>query len=318
MDKKTPARVSVQNEKLELNCPTCRQTTKFEAGFDPSFRKNFAVIGMLQDEPPASSAVSGQPSPESVFASLEESIARIRQVREISPTLPPPTLPHRSQIEQDREVALQLARGRETSEATEQLFDTFSGYYRANPERMQETTDGILPESDGDRTETPPRSIPGQSSVAGNVVTARDLGDVRAGATKTGKPPRVFVSYSRDSQEHADTVLSLATTLRQHGVASELDVWSQKDRSTFGLSRWIEVQLREADFVLVICSPLYKRMCDTTSRYQCRPLCDCVAGNFGSLFSTHPIFPSAFSAVSFAVAPTAPKTPAVPDTNRVL
>ncbi len=37
--------------------------------------------------------------------------------------------------------------------------------------------------------------------------------------------PKVFISYSHDSDEHKKWVLNLATKLRRHGVDAILDQW---------------------------------------------------------------------------------------------
>lgn len=38
--------------------------------------------------------------------------------------------------------------------------------------------------------------------------------------------PKVFISYSHDSEEHKNWVLKLATHLRDHGVDVVLDQWN--------------------------------------------------------------------------------------------
>jgi hypothetical protein len=74
----------------------------------------------------------------------------------------------------------------------------------------------------------------------------------------TGTPPRVFISYSHDSEEHKDLVRQFATFLRaQLGVDVQLDQWADGPRIDWSL--WATKQLTEADFVLVIASPDYKR-----------------------------------------------------------
>lgn len=37
--------------------------------------------------------------------------------------------------------------------------------------------------------------------------------------------PKVFISYSHDSEEHKEWVLELATNLRKHGIDVILDQW---------------------------------------------------------------------------------------------
>ncbi|MFC8043328.1 SEFIR domain-containing protein [Nocardia sp. NPDC057353] len=79
-----------------------------------------------------------------------------------------------------------------------------------------------------------------------------------------GVPPRVFVSYSHDSPEHKDLVLEFATFLRREaGVDVRLDSWDDYQRRDWSL--WAIEQLTEADFILVIASPEYKRRADGTA-----------------------------------------------------
>jgi tetratricopeptide (TPR) repeat protein len=72
-------------------------------------------------------------------------------------------------------------------------------------------------------------------------------------------PPRVFISYSHDSGEHADRVLALAQQLRRDGIEVELDQFHQNELQHW--PRWCEEQLRpdNSDFVLCVCTAQYKR-----------------------------------------------------------
>ena len=38
-----------------------------------------------------------------------------------------------------------------------------------------------------------------------------------------GTPPRVFISYSHDSDEHRDRVLAFSERLRKDGIPTDLD-----------------------------------------------------------------------------------------------
>ena len=67
--------------------------------------------------------------------------------------------------------------------------------------------------------------------------------------------PRLFVSYSPDSEPHNDWVLSLATRLAANGVNVVLDQWDLTLGSD--LPRFMESGLSEADRVLVICTSQY-------------------------------------------------------------
>lgn len=67
--------------------------------------------------------------------------------------------------------------------------------------------------------------------------------------------PRIFVSYTHDSQEHKDWVRKLATDLRTHGIDIILDQWDLvlgQDIAAF-----MEKGIRESSRVLVVCSENY-------------------------------------------------------------
>lgn len=84
--------------------------------------------------------------------------------------------------------------------------------------------------------------------------------EVAPGARKT---PRVFITYSHDSERHKTLVREFATFLRDEaGVDVRLDQWADDGRRDWSL--WAIEQLTEADFVLVIASPLYKRRAEGT------------------------------------------------------
>jgi tetratricopeptide (TPR) repeat protein len=67
--------------------------------------------------------------------------------------------------------------------------------------------------------------------------------------------PRVFISYSHDSPEHADRVLALADRLRAEGIDCRLDQYETSPPE--GWPRWMLNQVEAADFVLVICTETY-------------------------------------------------------------
>lgn len=68
--------------------------------------------------------------------------------------------------------------------------------------------------------------------------------------------PRVFISYSHDSAEHADRVLAFANRLRADGIDAWIDQYEPSPPE--GWPVWLKNQIVQADFVLVIASPLYK------------------------------------------------------------
>lgn len=67
--------------------------------------------------------------------------------------------------------------------------------------------------------------------------------------------PRVFISYSHDSQDHKRWVLDLAARLRNSGIDAILDQWELGPGSD--LTSFMETQLAEADRVLMICTENY-------------------------------------------------------------
>ena len=74
------------------------------------------------------------------------------------------------------------------------------------------------------------------------------------------KPPRVFLSYTRSSDKHAQFVLAVATKLRENGIDARLDVWHLGPGTD--LAQWMCNELAQADRVLLICDDLYRQKSD--------------------------------------------------------
>jgi SEFIR domain/VHL beta domain len=72
------------------------------------------------------------------------------------------------------------------------------------------------------------------------------------------KSSRVFVSYSQDSPEHKARVLALATRLVTEGIDAKLDQWLTSGPEG-GWQLWTERQIADADFVLLVCTDLYRK-----------------------------------------------------------
>ena len=70
--------------------------------------------------------------------------------------------------------------------------------------------------------------------------------------------PRVFLSYSHDSDEHADRVLALADALRDRGIDVTLARYVHPAPAE-GWPRWMDRNLDEAQFVLMVCTETYRR-----------------------------------------------------------
>ena len=78
-------------------------------------------------------------------------------------------------------------------------------------------------------------------------------------------PPKLFVSYSHDDEEHAKWVLKLATDLRQGlGVDVILDQWDLRIGSDVSL--FMEHGLSSASLVLCVCSENYVKKADSGMR----------------------------------------------------
>ena len=67
--------------------------------------------------------------------------------------------------------------------------------------------------------------------------------------------PKVFISYSREGPEHESWILKLATDLRVNGVEASLDKWDL--RAGQDMTFFMESQIRDSDFVLLVCTPTY-------------------------------------------------------------
>ncbi len=70
--------------------------------------------------------------------------------------------------------------------------------------------------------------------------------------------PRVFLSYSHDSDAHRARVLALSERLRADGIATDLDRYVN-GAPPEGWPRWMLDRLDEADRVLLVCTETYYR-----------------------------------------------------------
>jgi len=69
--------------------------------------------------------------------------------------------------------------------------------------------------------------------------------------------PKVFISYSWDNEPHKRWVKEFAAGLRRDGVDVTLDQWHVRPGDQ--LPAFMEQSVRDNDFVLIICTPVYKR-----------------------------------------------------------
>lgn len=141
-----------------------------------------------------------------------------------------------------------------------------------------------MPSSAGNRSATPPRKRqlhPSQDppEIHRAAETYRVLDDVAGGlltrytlqpteltheshATKGSEPhmssltpPRVLISYSHDSDAHAKRVLELSNRLRGDGADCRIDQYVTNPSEGWPL--WMDKQVEEADFVLVLFTERY-------------------------------------------------------------
>ena len=69
------------------------------------------------------------------------------------------------------------------------------------------------------------------------------------------RPPRAFISYSHDFEEHAARVLRLANDLRRDGIEAILDQYITSPPE--GWPRWMDSHVRDDDFVVMVCTETY-------------------------------------------------------------
>jgi hypothetical protein len=66
---------------------------------------------------------------------------------------------------------------------------------------------------------------------------------------------RVFISYSHDNEKHKSQVFDFASRLREDGIDAIIDQFEEAPE--LGWPRWMERQIRDADYVVVVGSKLY-------------------------------------------------------------
>ncbi|MGA6871302.1 toll/interleukin-1 receptor domain-containing protein [Streptomyces pratensis] len=77
------------------------------------------------------------------------------------------------------------------------------------------------------------------------------------------RAPRVFISYAweDDGGVHAEHVRALWILLRQHGIDAQLDRPAAERPQDWAV--WMQREVEEADYVLTIASPAYKRRAES-------------------------------------------------------
>jgi len=71
------------------------------------------------------------------------------------------------------------------------------------------------------------------------------------------EPPRSFISYSWDSEQHQKWVRKLATQLRECGVDAILDQFHCAPGTD--LTMFMEKNVRESRYVILVCTPNFTR-----------------------------------------------------------
>lgn len=67
--------------------------------------------------------------------------------------------------------------------------------------------------------------------------------------------PKVFISYSHQSAEYENKILEFANHLRNEGIDANIDLYEESPAE--GWPRWMENQIKNSDFVLIVNSKSY-------------------------------------------------------------
>lgn len=67
--------------------------------------------------------------------------------------------------------------------------------------------------------------------------------------------PKVFISYAHDTEEFADKVLEFSNKLRENMIDANIDQYEESPSE--GWPRWMENQIDNSDYVLIVCTQLY-------------------------------------------------------------
>ncbi len=71
-----------------------------------------------------------------------------------------------------------------------------------------------------------------------------------------GMSIKVFISYSHDSEPHCESIVNFSDRLRDDGINCSIDkYWNGAPPD--GWQRWMEQQIEQADFVLLVCTSTY-------------------------------------------------------------
>ena len=81
--------------------------------------------------------------------------------------------------------------------------------------------------------------------------------DVSQGSQAGPAPVRVFISYAHDDEAHQERVRGFWLFLRANGIDARLDLPAAERRLDW--AQWMTRQVRDADRILVVASPEYRR-----------------------------------------------------------
>jgi hypothetical protein len=99
----------------------------------------------------------------------------------------------------------------------------------------------------------PPEGMPGPEPI---MSSTKDGGT----AGSTAGPPRVFISYAHNNERHVDSVRAFAELLCTCGLDVHMDRWDLNQRRDW--YQWASGQVRHADYVIVIASPMCRLVGD--------------------------------------------------------
>jgi len=83
------------------------------------------------------------------------------------------------------------------------------------------------------------------------------------------RPLKLFISYAHDSREHDARVLELANRLRADGFDCDLDQFQSSPPE--GWPKWMDRNLAESDFVLIVVTKRWHDRCMGTATPRRRP-----------------------------------------------
>ncbi|MBW4540416.1 MAG: toll/interleukin-1 receptor domain-containing protein [Myxacorys chilensis ATA2-1-KO14] len=142
-----------------------------------------------------------------------------------------------------------LLKHRRTPKPIEQFIEDLQRRFREQVSEQSSTSEAASFKSIGQDTSIQTAPLP-----AGNTKAIEPDSE---GMAFNPIPPKVFISYSYDSQEHKDRVWRLADRLREDGINCTID--QHEESPAVGWHRWMLNQVEAADFVLVVCTEHYER-----------------------------------------------------------